>query len=933
MQLDLVVCATGQHDLEVTNAQTRPMSKYVPYAPSSSGDILIRPHQTNIKMFYESVRSKFWEACTDPSLSSDWPYIIPEDTSDIENKYIKNWDDTYWCGTQRMYTSLYGTTHECLVPLYIEQASAVKITLTISTVDGSQTLCTRTLTIQHPDIAPNETETYHDRFCDYFCDYLEHIGVDIGNSNALRIEYDNNLAAINGLDVTSGNMSVVHDYSIVRNLISRERPLLEFNSMLTNLYRDYKMILPQFINLNLCFNPDDLISSRVNSLINNQPFFVVSVSVSCLKNSTWTDATVGDIFTNHYYVPRPRIIPTQCVGEEYIRFPAENALDYLQDYTITDIMHANKIVQPICHWCIVDNPNMLFNLYDGFGAYATDANDLAITSSVYNSLEEAQETYAAAYAVPWNMTEYYPHVYGNCPDPHTTTVDLTLKNYLWSGDNMLTIRQLYYLFCEYDDGDYAQTLIDQRLLQSMSGYVGNYKFNFSADDSTYYDDVYLCICRTAIPVSLEFFDLESSIYNEVISFTLTYNGNTVYLMARSASITNESGSYQHVLIVVIWTSDESTNSVFDNLLYNNLLNSIISEITDILSAAGCDDMDMNEFAGILESIESDDVITQLKELYTFYKALVSLQPFEIIYFNNSLSLGPDITVSQTAQEQQYYKNNDTDEWVYRHSENIRPAIYEPAVERGNETVTVYYYDGTSTSSDETQSDENRKRVSETIVIPGFEDVIRYSDRFGRNFLWLKDKIKGSEISASSEYRKYAYTGTPPSYPSLGYECVNKYTSVRNDGGDLMYDEPLEVFHNLDSDRNSSGLGIWPEYKWFNKSVAIHLQSSFATTVYVLNNDCDDVEDFAFRTFAEYLGMFSVSSLYVYNSYYDVAYLKLHYNIEYNLDQTTRISVTDSSIPWKTLTSYYRMSEPIIIADYAIDNHITLNQYTVNIKLK
>jgi hypothetical protein len=94
----------------------------------------------------------------------------------------------------------------------------------------------------------------------------------------------------------------------------------------------------------------------------------------------WQDVEARDFYTNHHYIPRPKANYEYTEGVDGTYEVSEsplNALNYKNDHYCTDIIHANKISQPICHWVKVDDPDGdLFNLYDGFGAYTIKDGEL-----------------------------------------------------------------------------------------------------------------------------------------------------------------------------------------------------------------------------------------------------------------------------------------------------------------------------------------------------------------------------------------------------------------------------------------------------------------------------------------------------------------------------------------------------------------------------
>lgn len=849
MKLDVVVeRGSLGNDLVVKNVQIRPISDLIPCPKTSENNILIRPHQLNIKEFYESVRSNFWNSTIDPGLSSDWPYLIPESMSDLENKYIKTWDDTYWAGTQRMSHDLYGTTHEVMIPLWLEKCNGLRINLGFYGGDSLVHSCY--LTIRDPNLVPNESETFHTRFCNYILNYFDHIGILSGNNKVLRVQFSDNVFTLSGLDVTSGNYLIRNDYNITRNLISRERPLLEFNSMLTNSFRDYNMIVPQMMVFNICFNPKDVVPKSVYNLLLNTRVRVKTI-VEILEDEdseNWEEIPKCDIFTNHQYIPRIDASKRYPISSSYFTEPTKNALDYLSDYLITDIMHHNKIVQPICHWCISESPSILFNVYDGFGAY------------------KSTKGYG------------YKHVYGNTPDPYLGIKDSNMDNTTWVTNLKLTSSSIESIFGSGTTEPDYDTILEYEeagLFKSLSGYVNGYKFTYSGGTYSGYNinEVKLGVVKIS----------SGSTYSIVAS-----EGDDCYY--GSDSLSDDATLYYYLIIstgvlyILIITNNSSSDET--SILYKNILE-YLEGIVDT-SVGG-------NFAGGSTAFYYAALLNALK----------TLQPWDVVYFNKSIELRPDTSITPRAGEKNCYMLDDINEYVYRYSENIKPAMYT------------------------------------TRVVRDSSGNLGYSMNYGRNYLWLKDKYRLSEIlELDSDYRsyeKYLYSGIAPTFPSLKYECVNTYFCEypSNEYGDLIYDEILPVFdgYNMRDGVTDNGLGSWAEYKWFDESRILISQESFTfEDVYVLDNDDEILLNYAINRIYEEIGLKDLDE-------YKIQQL---YNFNYEIQGIVRDypSIINSDvITWGELNGIYGDNSPGFSEEYVTSNYadsngkILLYKYAIEINLK
>lgn len=446
MQIDVAVGFTG-NNCYVEKAHLRPISRMVNYRPDIDNRITLRPHQLNIKDFYNTTRSQFYNMPIDPSLESDWPLMVPK-THLKKLKYIKNFDDTYHAGCQRMEYSLYGCTHEILVPVWLDWSRGLRFRVRITPYGVEKDYKEYTLDLSPVYLYGKQSgswnykpgQKFHNEFVKYLLDYLDYTSISAGNNRVLNIDVSDNLATLYGLNVESGNVQIRTDENLTRNLIYRERPLLEFNSALTNIFRDYKLIVPQLINFNICFDINKLLANmRMNSWeVDFEKYhrYNVYVQVDNLrynadtdpedntvpnfeteKNYHWEQLGLGDFYTNHHYIPRIKRTKSTVDDASNIYYddtPSNrliNTLEYKKDYLCTDLIHKNKMVQPICHWVYASSPldDNLFNFYDGFSAYTTDSEG--------NTLSQG-------------------HGSGNVTNPTDTQYDPDFNNAAWTGAMM-----------------------------------------------------------------------------------------------------------------------------------------------------------------------------------------------------------------------------------------------------------------------------------------------------------------------------------------------------------------------------------------------------------------------------------------------------------------------------------------------------------------
>lgn len=875
MQIDLVVGAwksprEPQAILKVNQAHFRPIAtdNFVPIVDER---IMDRPHHLNIKKFYERTRSTFFNHPTDPRLNSDWPLIISE--HELDNlKYIKYWDDSCWAGCKRMSHKLYGTSHEILVPVWLEQAYGIKFTLEFlvnGVIVRSVPLELSPLYIygkdgfgayryknseQYPDFK------FHNDFVKYLLDYFDYIGLPGANPNVLNIDLKNNNAVVSGLGVESGNKLVRTDPNISRNLIYRERPLLEANSLLTNTFQDYKMITSQLINFNLCFDIESVLretqanaSSTTNSYAPGREY-VVRVKTEVLRktkdlnpssiytndpdwntksNDTtgqygwiWQTLELRDFYTNHHYVPRNRLTGLDSTTSNDTTYSDSdqpiNSLEYKQDYMCTDLIHKNKMNQPICHWVPAIQPDndMMFNVYDGFASYMT---------------------------VNGKNVEY-SHGFGATIDPSNTVYDAGADNTIWAGVPFKGIgSDIQNLLSAPNSAENSHHFHD------ASGFINGLKYTYDPtiiesglDSYTPPSAVYIATATTATDMSItsiwgpssspiyssEFIGIVSDVFSPSGESTLgetnkeygwekyadidnrwkqgtthrknmalrnTLNTSALYVCMKRTPVVPEEPRPDDPLYIVFWAprgkvSISSKGFAARDILPHPLtLGGVIEHLREYVKKYE------PIVAGLRKDSNADTAdLALFEDLKVASQIMSSILAPDIVFFNKSILAVPDVSCSHHAGEIIYMKDNECTAWVERYSGNIKPAMFPQKTARQN------------------------------------TGELTYKKLYGRNQLWIKQPVLPG-AGLPPEIARYISTNVPPKYPSLGYDPVVlgtiSGTAKKNvKYGDLMYTEPIPVFEGRDfSYRDISKLPIyqdnadkfngfeWPEYKWFGTS--------------------------------------------------------------------------------------------------------------------
>lgn len=894
MKTDLVVYDVGGK-LYIKDFHIRPLSELISYNIIDE-DILVRPHQLNIARFYSKTKGDFYTAKADPQLLSDWP-IITSKTKQEDPSRIKNWDDTYWAGTQRMLYKLYGTTHELLIPVWLESLGGDISNLTIEVgliPDGS----TSPIVIKTLSFKDNTSNKFHNNFCKYLDNYFKYIGIagdeETGNDKCLNINLTKNESYIYGLNVEDGNMQTRTDFNITRNLLYRERPLLESNSLLTNAFSDVHLILPQLINFNLCFSIDRWIPSAVRHMF-TQTFYLeatVKVNGKALEKR--------DLYTNHQFVPRP--INRDVITSEPEDDP-HNALDYKFDYKCSDLMHKNKIAQPICHWMMSENQGIIFNLYDGFGAsyknqtinhFFGTVNDISNTVTdplipntspfgakrigdgdevnyVLNHVEHY--VYDEPYFIPLSegwinsfRIQYEPDK--NCPIQEILIAGMTTPfehEYYWhktSDTQTVTDTSYFAIWGARYNKDGIDTLPDEtendvweiELQQRHNAWESERAAVEAAGE-----DVHAWEAEHPEPTIRDSADdprsehdkqYDVALYHDmdnrwgfglggpITSHRLEINSYGIYFCLKEIDwkgtyLENDTPKPAKALVVLIWDQQaECKEGINDDLIFKSKRS--FQNIGFIIES-------LRRYIAYVEAYARNRGIDLTD--HADYKLLEDLKLLDnaaskstfpgVWYFNNTIMQKQDIAVSNGSDEIVYRKDQAKDAYVYRFDGLIKPAMYPLRLKKTTD--------------------------------------------FGMNYFWVKtfyddDKYKDS-------YVRYAQTGVTPRYPSINYECIN----IDEDYGDIL--NPGKVYSRAQN---------FKEYKWFDLSKVV--QYPVAITAEVDSESADHKKDLEI---AVKNVIYNKLKEQIADELYDEHYIYSLYKINYELLRVKR--ATDN--PSKLLYTY------------------------------
>lgn len=323
----------------------RPISDNIVYNGKESA--LRGNHLDNVKALYKDIEDVFFSA-----ISKFSGHNILYNSGYV----IDPFDHTYEMGLRRASYKLYNKQFSFLCPIWVSEDidySDLKFKLTISSAANNRYPYNSQVVV-----------SLSEPIVDYIHEYMRNSasGTPVSN-DLLSFNLDPENAYITGVQVDAGTYSHIGITHLLPNLLALERPLMDFDNIICKQFEQNKIIAQQLININLLFNIQDLIGVSMSEALLKK-----ELNVQCEVLYGQQPIELRDLYTNYSFIPGYNI----TTGEYDLKI---NVLDYLEDYKTKDLIYTNKIVQPICHWSLSENPEVMYNMYNGFGPCYTIDND------------------------------------------------------------------------------------------------------------------------------------------------------------------------------------------------------------------------------------------------------------------------------------------------------------------------------------------------------------------------------------------------------------------------------------------------------------------------------------------------------------------------------------------------------------------------------
>ncbi len=364
----------GVHVMDTPELHIVPLDDNIMFNEGNSRKTFNYTHLDNIKHLFSEIGDVFYSADGEWN-GTYWLY----NNGDIVDPY----SHTYNMGARRVRFSRYNKQFSYLCPLWISEETDPKLLKFEFSIKVSG---------EERDHIVRRLFSLSDDICNYMAEYLnksarycnqDPAAPDPGyqgvNDDLLSIKFDPDYAFITGVQADKGRYATNDISYIVRDLLRREIPMIEFDNMLLSKFRESNMIAQQLINLNFLFNMEDISYVLKESLLGKH----ITVALRVKYDGQYLP--IKDFYTNYSNIPVYR------VDRSTLSY-TKNVCEYIGDNTIIDYMYINKFTQPIFHWTMVENPTYIYNFYDGFAPVFMDNNEFyRIQGRYYDQADISQD--------------------------------------------------------------------------------------------------------------------------------------------------------------------------------------------------------------------------------------------------------------------------------------------------------------------------------------------------------------------------------------------------------------------------------------------------------------------------------------------------------------------------------------------------------------
>ena len=366
----------GVHMMDTPELHIVPLDDNITFNEGNSRETFNYSHLENIKHLFSEIGDAFYSAEGEWN-GNHWLY----NNGDIVDPY----SHIYNMGARRTRFTRYDKQFSYLCPLWISEETDPKLFEFEFSIKVSG---------EERDHIVRRVLGLSDNICNYMAEYLNKSaryktpdpsapdpGYQGVNDDLLSIKFDPDYAFITGVQADKGRYATNNISYMIRDILHREIPMIEFDNMLLSKFRESNMVAQQLINLNFLFNMEDISYVLKESLVGKH----ITVALRVMYDGKYLP--LKDFYTNYSKIPVYR------VDRSTINH-SKNVCEYIGDNMIVDYMYTNKFTQPIFHWAMVENPTYIYNFYDGFAPVFKNGDDFQrVEGRYYDQADISQENH------------------------------------------------------------------------------------------------------------------------------------------------------------------------------------------------------------------------------------------------------------------------------------------------------------------------------------------------------------------------------------------------------------------------------------------------------------------------------------------------------------------------------------------------------------
>ena len=674
-----VVLDKNKEEFEISGFQLTPISNNVPYNKKGNLINLNNNHSDTIKQFCSNLKESFW------STDFDADTFVTDKFDNVDIAI----NSSLLAGLKRESDyDIYKKQFCFFQPVWLESIpdnSYLRFKFTVYPYSNPKSILgARWVDFKLKD---NYKYQFHNRFIEYLKNWFSYIHItktddNEGNDRVMYIDLKKEEAYLSGISIKTGQMNnhCGCDY-VISNLLLYERPKVETDYILSNLFKNQNLITSQLFNFKFYLNLEDILDKFIFNQLTGQKIYVRCDCYLVNEKNEFEQLEIRSLFTNYNKVQKSEFNPFTFVDDiefdeggmgviKNINYEVKstedyktNVLDYLKDYEVSNVKDINKLSQNICHWNYSKTPDKNFNLYNGY-QYIYDIfgdgniNNITPTSPNDPSIEKV-------------LYEYYPQEipYSNgvsvlsLPDNYTSAEPLSWiypKNILYVNSNTNDVGTAP----QFKD-KMIKTLNNKLFNKGVIGII--YKNSLSIADANNIWGTNINPEDIAKELGFENFNLDdyNSGFNKIsyVYVKNIYGSNVIYPWGEYNENINKILKALYKVYEVDVTGvtiglDFETAVIFTNNPEMLMLDNIITKCVNYYNSTTLTgDDDIKKFQYILITLNGIKQSIQQGNDGGFYQ------------FNNDLSIGYN-----DLNEEVYYKSDTRNTHVYRTGGLLRPAF-------------------------------------------------------------------------------------------------------------------------------------------------------------------------------------------------------------------------------------------------------------------